>query len=89
MSAAKALHLIEKLTEANISKETATELLEYVEQKQTNAVTKDYFEARITSVEDKITGVEEKLEAKITGLKLFTGFNTALLLAILARLFLG
>ena len=37
------LHLIEKLTEADISKETATELLEFVEQKQTNLVTKDHF----------------------------------------------
>ncbi len=107
MSATQTLHLIEKLTEANIPKETATELLEYVEQKQTDLVTKDYFEARITSVEDKltaakdelnvkITAVEDKLtatkdelNAKFTGLKLFMGFNTALLLAVIGKLFLG
>ena len=93
MSAAKTLHLIEKLTEANISKETATELLEYVEQKQADTVTRDYFEAKITALEDKlkakITALEDKLEAKIIGLRLFTGFNTALLLAVLAKLFLA
>ena len=89
MSAAKTLHLIEKLTEANISKETATELLEYVEQKQADTVTRDYFEAKITALEDKITALEDKLEDKIIGLRLFTGFNTALLLAVLAKLFLA
>ena len=74
------LDLVEKLTKANIPKQTATELLEFVELKQTDLVTKDYFEARITAVKDE-------LNAKITGLKLFVGFNTALLMAILIKLF--
>ena len=138
MGVVQTLDLVEKLTEANIPKQTATELLEFVEHKQTDLITKDYFEARmittdskidklnakivgvedelkakIVGVEDrlstkivaikdelnaKIVGVEDKLSAKIiavkdelnakiTGLQLFVGFNTALLMAILIKLF--
>ena len=71
MSASQTLHSIEKLTEANIPKETATELLEFVEQAQKGAVSKDYVDARFE------------------GLVLFVGFNTALLIAVLVKLFLG
>ena len=97
MNATKTVQLIEKLTaEANISKNTAIELLEYIEKKQTDNVTKDYFtavikrvEEKIKSVEEKIKSVEEKLRTEIKGLRLFTGFNTALLIAIMIRLFLS
>ena len=121
------LDLVEKLTEASSPKQTATDLLEFVELKQIDLVTKDYFEARmtttdakvdklnakITAVKDelnakitavknelnakitaatnelnaKITAVKDELNAKITGLQLFVGFNTALLMAILIKLF--
>ena len=120
MGVTQTLDLVEKLTKANIPKQTATELLEFVELKQTDLVTKDYFEARmtttdskikavkndltakitaakdelnakITAVKDelnaKITAVKDELNAKITGLKLFVGFNTALLMAVLIKLF--
>ena len=141
MSASQTLHLIEKLTEADIPKETATELLEFVEQKQTDLITKDYFEARmaatdakidkldmkivsvknelsakidkmdmkiagvkdelddkivsvkdelnnkIVSVKDelnsKIVSVKDELNSKITGIMLFLGFNTTLLIALI------
>ncbi len=115
MGASQTLQLIEKLTEANIPKETATELLEFVEQKQTDLVTKDYFETKIDAVESglsaridavesglnarinavesglkaRIDAVESGLNIKINGLRLFVGFNTALSLAILIKLFLG
>ena len=71
--------MIEKLTEADIPKETATELLEFVEKKQTNLVTKDHLEARMAATDAKI----EKLDTKITGLMLFLGFNTSLLVALI------
>ncbi len=88
MSAAQTIHLIDKLSEAKIPKETATELLEYVEQKQTNLATKDYFEARIAALEDKIIAIAEKLESKVLGLRLFSAFHTTLVLAVLTKLFL-
>ena len=78
MSASQTIHLIEKLTEANIPKETAMELLEYVERQQTDLVTKDYLDIKI-----------EAIDTKINGVKLFIGFNTTLSLAIIAKLFLG
>ena len=71
--------MIEKLTEADIPKETATELLEFVEKKQTNLVTKDHLEARMAATDAKI----EKLDTKIIGLMLFLGFNTTLLVALI------
>ena len=104
MSASQTLHLIEKLTEADIPKETATELLEFVEKKQTNLVTEDYLEARMAATDAKIGKLDmklvsikseldakiEKLDAKIekqntkiTGLMLFLGFNTSLLVALI------
>ena len=121
MSASQTIHLIEKLTEANIPKKTAMELLEYVERQQTDLVTKDYLDIKIEAVDAKIEAVETKIEAldtkidtkvealetkiealdtkidtkvegletKINGVKLFIGFNTALSLAIIAKLFLG
>ena len=110
MSASQTIHLIEKLTEANIPKETAMELLEYVERQQTDLVTKDYLDIKIEAIDTKIEGLDTKIEAldtkidtkvegldtkikavetKINGLKLFIGFNTALSLAIIAKLFLG
>ena len=101
MSATQTVQLIEKLTaEANISKNTAVELVEYIEKKQTDTVTKDYFAAEIKSGKDKIKGVEEKLRAEIKsveeklraeikGLRLFTGFNTVMLITIMAKLFLS
>ena len=99
MGASQTLHLIEKLTEANISKETATELIEFVEQAQKGTVSKDYIDARFEgleasidarfeSLESKFKGLEASVNAKIMGLRLFLGFNTALLLAVLAKLFL-
>ena len=87
MGVTQTLDLVEKLTKANIPKQTATELLEFVELKQTDLVTKDYFEARMTTTDSKIKAVKDELNAKITGLKLFVGFNTALLMAILIKLF--
>ena len=109
MDVVQTLNLVEKLTKANSPKQTATELLEFVELKQTDLVTKDYFEARmtttdskikevkndltakITAVKDelnaKITAAKDELNAQITGLKLFVGFNTALLMAVLIKLF--
>ena len=96
MSASQTIHLIEKLTEANIPKETAMELLEYVERQQTDLVTKDYLDTKIEGLDTKIEGLDTKidtkveaLETKINALKLFIGFNTALSLAIIAKLFLG
>ena len=107
MSASQTLHLIEKLTEAHIPKETATDLLEFVEQKQTDLVTKDHFEARmaatdakIDKLDMKIAGVKNELDAKIvsvknelngriTGMMLFLGFNTSLLIAMAIKVFLG
>ena len=83
MSASQTLHLIEKLTEADIPKETATELLEFVEKKQTNLVTKDHLEARMAATDAKIIAVKNELGAKITGLMLFLGFNTSLLVALI------
>ena len=108
------LHLIEKLTQAHIPKETATDLLEFVEQKQTDLVTKDHFEARmdafearmaatdakIDKLDTKIAGVKNELDAKIvsvknelnariTGIMLFLGFNTSLLIAMAIKVFLG
>ena len=65
MSASQTLHLIEKLTEADIPKETATELLEFVEKKQTNLVTEDYLEARMAATDAKIG----KLDMKIVSVK--------------------
>ena len=65
MSASQTLHLIEKLTEADIPKETATELLEFVEKKQTNLVTEDYLEARMAATDAKIITVKSELDAKI------------------------
>ena len=117
MGASQTLHLIEKLTEANISKETATELIEFVEQAQKGTVSKDYIDARFEgleasidarfesleskfkgleasvntrfeSLESKFKSLEASVNAKIMGLRLFLGFNTALLLAVLAKLFL-
>ena len=85
MSASQTIHLIEKLTEANIPKETAMELLEYVERQQADLVTKDYLDIKIEGIDTKI----ESLDTKINALKLFIGFNTALSLAIIAKLFLG
>ena len=87
MGVTQTLDLVEKLTKANSPKQTATELLEFVELKQTDLVTKDYFEARMTTTDSKIKAVKDELNAKITGLKLFVGFNTALLMAILIKLF--
>ena len=96
MGASQTLHLIEKLTEAHIPKETATDLLEFVEQKQTELVTKDYFEARmaatdakIDKLDMKIAGVKNELNARITGMMLFLGFNTSLLIAMAIKVFLG
>ena len=132
MSASQTLDLIEKLTQAHIPKETATDLLEFVEKKQTDLVTKDHFEARmdafearmattdakidkldmkIITVKDelnakidkldmKIVGVKNELDAKIvsvknelnariTGMMLFLGFNTSLLIAMAIKVFLG
>ena len=114
MSASQTLHLIEKLTEADIPKETATELLEFVEKKQTNLVTEDYLEARMAATDAKIDKLDMKigkldaktgeldakigeldakigkldvktgkLSARITGLMLFLGFNTSLLVALI------
>ena len=97
MSASQTLHLIEKLTEADIPKETATELLEFVEKRQTDLVTKDHFEARMDAFEArmaatdakidkldmKIASVKNELGAKITGIMLFLGFNTTLLAALI------
>ena len=116
------LHLIEKLTEADIPKETATELLEFVEKKQTNLVTEDHLEARMAATDAKIITAKNELDAKIgkldmklvsikseldakigkldakiekldakiekqntkiTGLMLFLGFNTSLLVALI------
>ena len=113
MSASQTLHLIEKLTQAHIPKETATDLLEFVEQKQTELVTKDYFEARmaatdakidkldmkiiagkdelnakIDKLDMKIAGVKNELNARITGMMLFLGFNTSLLIAMAIKVFL-
>ena len=104
MSASQTLHLIEKLTEAKIPKETATELLEFVEQAQKGTVSKDYIDARFegleasvnarfegleASVNARFEGLEASVKARFTGLSLFTAFNTALLIAVLAKLFLG
>ena len=103
MSASQTIHLIEKLTEANIPKETAMELLEYVERQQTDLVTKDYLDIKIEAIDTKIEAIDTKIdtkvealdtkieavETKINGLKLFIGFNTTLSLAIIAKLFLG
>ena len=91
------LHLIEKLIEADIPKETATELIEFVEKKQTNLVTKDHLEARMAATDAKIITAKNELDAKIekldakiekqntkiTGLMLFLGFNTSLLVALI------
>ena len=65
MSASQTLRLIEKLTEANIPKETATELLEFVEQSQKGAVSKDYVDARFDGLEASINARFEGLEASI------------------------
>ena len=65
MSASQTLHLIEKLTEADIPKETATELLEFVEKRQTNLVTEDYLEARMAATDAKI----DKLDMKVVSVK--------------------
>ena len=54
-----------QLTEADIPKETATELLEFVEKKQTNLVTEDYLEARMAATDAKIITVKSELDAKI------------------------
>ena len=61
MGVVQRLDLVEKLTEANSPKQTATEYLEFVEHKQTDLITKDYFEARMTTTDSKI----DKLNAKI------------------------
>ena len=104
MSASQTLRLIEKLTEANIPKETATELLEFVEQSQKGAVSKDYVDARFDGLEASINarfegleanvnarfeGLESSVNARFKGIVLFVGFNTALLVAVLVKLFLG
>ncbi len=81
MGVVQTLDLVEKLTKANSPKQTATELLEFVKLKQTDLVTKDYFEAKMTTTDSKIKAVKNELNAQITGLKLFVGFNTALLMA--------
>ena len=86
MSASQTLHLIEKLTEADIPKETATELLEFVEQKQTDLVTKDHLEARMAATDAKIEKLDAKIDkqdTKIIGIMLFLGFNTSLLVALI------
>ena len=78
-------------------KETATELLEFVEKKQTDLVTKDHLEARmaatdakidkldmkIVAVKDELNAKIDKLDTKIVGLMLFLGFNTTLLAALI------
>ena len=133
MSASQTLHLIEKLTEANIPKETAAELLEFVEQAQKGTVSKDYIDARFegleasvnarfetlearfegleasvnarfegleasvnarfegleASVNARFEGLEASVKAQFTGLRLFVAFNTALLIAVLVKLFVG
>ena len=82
MSASQTLHLVEKLTKAKIPKETAAELLEFVEQSQKGTVSKDYRDARFE-------GIEVSVNARFTGLRLFVAFNTALLIAVLVKLFVG
>ena len=72
MSASQTLHLIEKLTEADIPKETATELLEFVEKRQTDLVTKDHFEARMDAFEARMAATDakiDKLDMKIASAK--------------------